>query len=201
MSEVEIKIEDWVRELLLEIKANMKGYDVYLGGGYLRDLYCDLNYKDLDIFLVPNGEKKGVRPYKPKGYFELYTKECDNDDMSERGVAGLIGFKHKIKIEGDTVDHTPSKQDITEIQYIIYEEGVIEGIEELCEDMDMTINQVMWVPDTKSNTCYCTLEFLSDHKLKLINFSHEYNEVRMYCRQKRMQEKFPLYTRLDNIYF
>lgn len=197
---VEIKIESWVHDLLLEISLNMKGYDVYLGGGYLRDLYCNLDYKDLDIFLVPNGEKKGVRPYKPKGYFELYTKECDNDDMSERGVAGLVGFRYKIKMDCDLVDYNPSKQDMTEIQYIIYEDDVIDGIEELCVDMDMTINQVMWEPDVASNTCYCTEDFIDDHRRGYIDFSHKYDEVRMYCRQKRMQEKFPHYTCLDDIY-
>lgn len=202
---VEMEIESWVRDLLLEVSFNMKGYDVYLGGGYLRDLYCNLDYKDLDIFLVPNGEKKGIRPYKPKGYFELYTKECDNDDMSERGVAGLIGFRFKSTYKDsdgfDTIDESVDyKQANTELQYIIYEDNVINSIEDLCEDMDMTINQVMWVPDVASNTCYCTENFIYGHKCGYIDFSHEYDEVRMYCRQKRMQEKFPHYICLDNIY-
>lgn len=196
--EVEINIEDWVRELLLEIKANMKGYDVYLAGGYLRDLYCNLDYKDIDIFLVPNGEKKGIKPYKPKGYFELYTKECDNDDMSGRGVAGLIGFAPKFN--KDTNEYNSTKQDITELQYIIYEDNVIDNVEELCEDMDMTINKVMWLPDEISKTCVCTASFISDHKYQWIEFSHEYDSVRMYCRQKRMQEKFPEYGTIGNIY-
>jgi len=199
-STVEIEIEDWVRELLLDIKGNMKGYDVYLGGGFLRDKYCDLGYKDLDIFLVPNGEKKGIRPYKPKGYFELYTKECDNDDMSERGVAGLVGFRYKVVFDGEWVDYTHTKQDITELQYIIYEDDIIDDIQDLCEDMDMTINQVMWIPDEESDTCVCTDSFISDHKYKWIEFSHEYDEIRMYCRQKRMKEKFPSYDCSDDIY-
>ena len=202
---VEIKIEDWVRELLLEIKENVKGYDIFLGGGYLRDIYCKLDYKDLDIFLVPSGEKKGISPYKPKGYFELYTKDCEeSDDMQVRGVAGLIGFRRKTLSNQDLtipnmLNYKTTIQDTTELQYIIYEDGVIADIEELAEDMDMTLNQVMWEPSSESDVCICTEEFLKAHRGGWIEFAHEYDELRMYSRQKLMQDKFPSYLCLDDI--
>lgn len=191
---VEIEIQNKVAELLNEIKDNVKGYDVYLGGGYLRDQYCELNFKDLDIFLVPNGDKRDLIPYTPKGFSISYTKVCnDNEDMRERGVEALIGLYERTTLASPL-----------QVQYIIYENPM--HIMELAEDMDMTINQIMWSPVLKENIdsnmfeCYCTDEFVDAHKYEWIEFAHEYDEVRMYCRQKRMKEKFPSYMLCDTIY-
>lgn len=130
MKTVEINIQKYVEDLLNEVSENVKGYDVYLGGGMLRDRYCGLPYKDIDIFLVPNGEDKQIVPYQPKGYGISYTKSCEgNDDMAKRGVGALMG---------------------------LYQRGG--------------------------------------------EFSHEYDPVRMYCRLKRMKEKFPTYEVYEEIY-
>ena len=178
MEQINIKIDPSVALLVQEISTNVKGYDVYLGGGYLRDSYCELPYKDLDIFLVPNGEDKQLLPYTPKGYGQSYTKCCDeHDDMRKRGVEALIGLYDRNKAAH-------------EVQYIIYNKPMTQV--QLAEDMDMGINQIMWKPFTEKSLV--TDNFIEGHKYAYIEFMHSYDEIRMHCRQKRMIEKFPCYT-------
>jgi len=186
MKTVKIDIEQSVKDLLKEVSGNVKGYDVYLGGGFLRDSYCNLHYKDIDIFLVPNGEDKQLVPYQPKDYGISYTKTCDdNNDMKKRGVGALIGLYEK----GDEF------LDKKEVQYIIYDKHMTQ--EDLCLDMDMTINQVMWNPC--ESECMVSELFISDHDQGWLRFQHKYDNIRMYCRLKRMEEKFPYYDVWDEI--
>lgn len=194
MSEVNILITPDVESILLEVQENTKGYDVYLGGGYLRDQFCELSYKDIDIFLVPNGEEKQLVPYTPKGYGINYTKSCeDSNDMKRRGVGALIGFyKRTALYDLVAINH--------EVQYIIYDKPMTQ--EDLCEDMDMTINQVMWKPINLIggvSTCMCTEEFLEDHEYGELRFTHHYDEIRMYYRLERMKEKFPSYDVYEEV--
>jgi len=205
--EIAIKIDKWVQELLLEIKQNIKGYDVYLAGGYLRDQHCELPFKDLDVILTPNGEERSPVLYTPKGYGMLYNKLCeDNNDMKKRGVEMLVGlYKRKpskyVDIGSLSVP-IETEQDVTEIQYIVYDKPM--SVEALTEDMDMNINQVMWRP-TKDSVingafpCHCTEDFVEGHEEGFIEFSHWYDNTRMYLRQKRMIEKFPAYDIYDDI--
>ena len=188
--EVEIKIEQSVAKLLREVASHVKGYDVYLGGGYLRDSYCGLPYKDIDIFLVPNGKDKALLPYTPRGYGQSYAKCCEeHEDMRKRGVEALIGLYDRNKAAH-------------EVQYIIYDKPMT--IRELSEDMDMTINQVMWNPicnvkEDNMYTCEATEDFVDDHSYGELRFTHWYDKVRMYCRLKRMTEKFPSYSVYEEI--
>lgn len=204
---INIKIDPWVQDLLVEIKQNMKGYDVYLAGGYLRDQYCELSFKDIDVILTPNGEERAPTLYIPKGYGTSYNKLCEgNDDMKKRGVEMLVGlYKRtvtKFRSMSEIVIPERTIQDTTEVQYIVYDKPMT--IIELAEDMDMNINQVMWSPvkaiiEGNEADCYCTEEFFEGHKYETIEFSHWYDNTRMYLRQKRMIEKFPHYYVEDDI--
>jgi hypothetical protein len=177
MENIKIEIPQWVQDLLGDVTLNTKGYDVYLGGGLLRDSYCDLPFKDIDIFLVPNGEDKQLVPYTPKGYGISYTKDCeDNDDMSKRGVGALIGMYDRNKAS-------------KEVQYIIYDKPMTQ--EELVDDMDIGINQVMWKHG--EDLCMASDDFVIDHNIEYITFYHEYNPKRMWSRLQRMIIKFPEY--------
>jgi len=211
--EIDIKIDKWVQELLLEIKQNIKGYDVYLAGGYLRDQHCELPFKDLDVILTPNGEDRSPVLYAPKGYGMLYNKLCEgNDDMKKRGVEMLVGlYKRKKEVYSNDVMviggmicdmYEQTVESKTEVQYIVYDKPMT--IEELADDMDMNINQVMWNPCYLPTSeglygCYCTKEFYEGHDGEFIEFSHWYDNTRMYLRQKRMIEKFPAYDIYDDI--
>ena len=205
--EVDIRIDNWVQELLVEIKQNIKGYDVYLAGGYLRDQYCELPFKDLDVILTPNGGERSPTLYIPKGYGHSYTKYCEGeDDMAKRGVAMLMGLykrKHfKLPDLGKFSVPVETVQDTVEVQYIVYDKPMT--ISDLAEDMDMNINQVMWEPvatkpDTGMFMCNCTDEFVDGHDEGYLEFSHWYDNTRMYLRQKRMIEKFPSYSIYDDI--
>ena len=161
MQKIKINIQDEVKDLLKEITKNVKGYDVYLGGGYLRDSYCNLTYKDIDIFLTPNGEDKDLLLYTPKGFRISYSKNTDTTgDMRRRGVGGLIGmYKSKAELNSTEIQYFS-----TELQYIIYDKPMTQ--EELVLDMDMNINQVML--KSSDEECIASDEFIEGHKYEYI---------------------------------
>ncbi|MCP4991932.1 MAG: hypothetical protein GY928_39545, partial [Colwellia sp.] len=181
----------------------VKGYDVYLGGGCLRDTYVGIGFKDIDIFLIPNGEEKQLVPYTPKGYAISYTKSCeDSEDMKARGVGALVGMYYRKRPDNteDTKKFQVSVSDLmlkpedvpqwrAEVQYIIYDHYMHQY--ELAEDMDIGINQIMW----KHGEGYCIASryFTLDHGAEVIQFYHTYNPKRMYSRLKRMRDKFEDY--------
>ena len=181
MQKIKIEIQEEVQALLKEVQENVKGYNVHLGGGYLRDQYCNLNYKDIDIFLTPNGEEKSLVIYTPKGYRVNYQKNTDETgDMRRRGVGALIGM-YNLDVEKETC---------TEVQYIIYDKPMTQ--KELVKDMDMNINQVMWNPS--DDLCMASAEFVDGHEYTYLEFEHHYDEIRMYMRLERMKVKFPCYS-------
>lgn len=186
-----LEIEGWVVDLLNEVKFHSKGYDVYLGGGYLRDVYTKKDYKDVDVFLVPKEGCEEKYIHVPNNYDVLYDINCEWLDMKKRGVCNLKGlFPNKKSITGNL------KKANTEVQFIVYDKVLTQ--EELCADMDITLNQIQWKVSVKraSNLymCKCTESFYKAHEDKEITFAHMYDRYRMYRRLERMQEKFPDYT-------
>lgn len=109
-----------VLNFLDSVIVKTKGYDVYLGGGYLRDLF----YNHLNSF----------------GDYRNYY---------------------------------------------------------LGEDMDISINQVMYHP--RSRLSYMTDAFTNSHEDKTIELLHKFETSRMIGRLNRMKEKFPDYELIHDI--
>ena len=123
------------------VQKHLEGnYEVYIAGGYLRDLYCsqtkhmELEPKDLDLILIPIVDKPSLEGVvdlsSVRGIHNQYTKNCDSDsDMNKRGVVKLIGL------------WTTLLDDIYDVQLIVYDKSLTP--DELAADMDMNINQVV----------------------------------------------------------
>ncbi len=185
-------IPESVKNLLQQVKDLSEGYDVYLGGGFLRDLYCCVNEwsgdrvlvdicfepKDIDLFFVPNGTSTQTLPTLSKSYIN-YDKKAEDiaEDMAARGVASLRGMM----ISGLRPTH--------DVQFIVY--GKEMSIEELAADMDCNINQVMY---SLSKGWYQTEEFISGHENHTIKLLHTFDEDRMISRLVRMARKFDDYS-------
>ncbi|CAM0111420.1 nucleotidyltransferase [Vibrio phage 5P1c] len=187
-----------VLNFLNDIVTKTKGYDVYLGGGYLRDLYYNQlhgfgdwrNYhlgegttnqpmapKDLDIFFIPRvNEDVQELPVLPKTYINYDVAAVDIPNVREN-VKHVRGLFMK----------TLSTRDI---QFIVYDKGM--SMRELAEDMDISINQVMYSPDTQLS--YMTDAFTNSHEYKTIHMLHKFEISRMIARLKRMEKKFPDYS-------
>ena len=176
-----IVIPDDVLEILQEIVSNTKGYRVYLGGGFLRDLYVDrgLQPKDIDVFFVPlpDHPEYFIHDTPALADFKYRMDTTDSISMYKRGVVRLIGF------------NTPSLS-TKEMQYIIYGK-FLTGME-LAQDMDAGINQVMY--DVLTKEFIFTSNFGLDHSLKVIQLLHKFEKHRMIERYDRMQAKFPDYV-------
>lgn len=180
------EIEGDVKEFLEEIVADTKGYDVYLGGGYLRDKYVLMKTegnifspKDIDLFFVPKeGEEIHILPIIEKTYIN-YDKRQDEvpDDMKKRGIYRLRGM------------YAPSLYTTKEVQFIVYDKPLT--IEELAADMDCNVNQVMVCASTYEE--YCTEAFLEGHEEKCIELLHTFDEDRMKERLIRMQKRLNSY--------
>ncbi|CAH9014292.1 conserved hypothetical protein [Vibrio phage 277E43-1] len=184
-----------VLNFLDDVVSKTKGYDVYLGGGYLRDIYYNLLNdvnpvlyypsshvqpkvpKDLDIFFIPR-VNEGVQelPVLPKTYINYDIAAVDIPNVREN-VKHVRGLFMK----------TLSTRDI---QFIVYDKGMT--MRKLAEDMDISINQVMYSPDTQLS--YMTDAFTNSHEYKTIHMLHEFETSRMIARLKRMEKKFPDYS-------
>jgi hypothetical protein len=206
-TKLDITIPKDILDFLDIVVAKTKGYSIYLGGGYLRDLYYNsflpenteynlnisLTPKDLDIFFVPDisfNAKDNVRelPVISKSYINYDTLAEDIPDMQERGVARVRGM-------------FLSTLSTPDVQFIVYDKHFVFA-DQLAQDMDMNINQIMYDPVCRY--FYVSDEFLSGHKDKVIECLHKFDETRMYNRYKRMQKKFPNYsvvTDLDMEYY
>lgn len=175
-----IVIPNDVLEILQEIVSNTKGYRVYLGGGFLRDLYVDrgLQPKDIDVFFVPLPDQPEyfIHDTPTLADFKYRMDTTDSISMYKRGVVRLIGF------------NTPSLS-TKEMQYIIYGK-FLTGME-LAQDMDAGINQVMY--DVLTKEFIFSDKFLLDHKIKVIKIYHHFERHRTIDRYERMQAKFPDY--------
>lgn len=186
MKELEVRVEWDVRQFLLKVVEACPDFDIYLGGGYLRDSYYSLKNntlfepKDIDIFFVPkDGIEKDVPVAAAESTFVKYHKAAaDISDMEERGVSSLTGL---------SVHYLSTK----EVQFIVYKQFMTQ--EQLVLDMDMNVNQIMWKPSEHGSTVLASDYFVLGHAEKLIICHHKYDETRMYYRYERMKEIFPTY--------
>lgn len=170
-------------KLVESVLNDTSGYSVYLGGGYIRDLYfnainnCDdMTPKDIDLFFIPNGEQKRL-PTIVKSYVNYDTPSSDIPDMEERGVQSVRGL---------FVPWASTK----DVQFIVYKECMTQ--EQLASDMDCNVNQIMLC--LKTGNAFATNEFIQGHEDKEIEILHTFNYLRMGKRLARMSDKFPSYT-------
>lgn len=180
-----------VVDFVNEISERSIGYQVFIGGGYLRDLYFNsiktkyedykLEPKDLDLFVVPDTTiSEDVRPslwIPAKGYTNFVKESWEIPDMQERGVAKVTGMWFKSLTTAD-------------VQLIEYKNSMTSS--QLAQDMDMNINQIMYRPF--KGDCICTNAFIEGHENEVIEAMHDYDRVRMYKRYVRMQDKFFYYN-------
>ena len=167
-----VEIAEDVLKFLKEVNDSSTGYDIYLGGGYLRDKYVGKTPKDVDVFVIPNGEEKDLH-IPPRGYNNYIKDASSISDMQERGVK---------KVRGDWY----SKMSTPDVQFIIYQDPMT--IKELAEDMDINLCQVMY--SAQSGEVLATEAFITGHFCKIIECLHDYDTVRTYKRYVRMEDKF-----------
>jgi len=173
MNKIQIRTD--VLKFIEDVAKKTIGYDVYLGGGYLRDLYCGLEPKDIDLFFIPNGNEKEL-PILSKTYIN-YSRSADEiPDMQERGVDKVVGL-------------FAPKLSTCDVQFIVYKK-VLSGLD-LAKDMDMNINQVMY--HVKSKKFFYSIDFLNGHHRMIIECLHQFDQTRMFKRYERMKGKFPSY--------
>jgi hypothetical protein len=184
-----IKIPEDVAMLLVDIAKMNPNYEVYLGGGYLRDLYCGLIPKDVDVFFSPINnnynldylslKRLPLQPY-PNTLKHIYTKSTTsrgwNKNMTDRKICRLVGLQSLLI--------SPNQ-----VQYITYSECFSQ--QEITLDFDMNICQITWHPLT--NKFWWSDEFVEGHKRKYIECLHQYDSIRMWHRYERMESKFPDY--------
>jgi len=186
MKEIEVRVAWDVRVFLLKVMEACPEFDIYLGGGYLRDSYYAMKNntffepKDVDIFFVPkDGVEKSVPVGAAEETFVKYHKDAsDISDMEERGVSSLTGL---------SVHYLSTK----EVQFIVYKKHMTQ--KQLVVDMDMNINQIMWKPTEFGCAVLVSGEFISGHEDQEIKCLHVYDETRTYHRYERMKELFPKY--------
>lgn len=172
-------VEEFIKDIAKQVSVN---FDVYLGGGYIRDTYCGLTPKDVDIFFVPKKEQEVPLQvgYIPTRCYINYNKNVSSmthtEDMDARGVSQVIGLFN-------------SKLSTTEVQFIVYKKPLTQ--EELAKDFDMNLNQCTWCP--VKDKFYLSPEFISAHKDKELRCLHKYNTLRTYERYERMERRFPSY--------
>lgn len=181
IKELKTKIPEDVVELLQEVQHNMPEFNVYLGGGFLRDIYCGLTPKDIDIFLVPlDGVPWDGREYIPVNSMVTYRKSTDDieiaPDMRARGVQKLVGLWCK-------------KLETKDVQYIIYDKYLTQI--QLSDDFDFNVCQITY--DPISNWVDVSNAFLLGHEEKELECLHTYCEERTLARYERMESKFPEY--------
>lgn len=192
-----------VLEFIEEVALKAKGYNVYLGGGFLRDVYWNRKQgyaqeygwrwekedheqskqpKALDLFFIPDGSMFQELPIVPKTYinYDIPAIDIEHCRPNVKHVRGL--FYKKLWITKD-------------IQFIVYDKHL--DIESLAEDMDTSVNQIMY--DVSKKEFHMTEAFISSHENKVIEMLHEFEPERMYKRLVRMKKKFPDYTLKHNI--
>lgn len=180
-TKIKLEIAEDVKLLLQDIQQRLDGeFDVFIAGGYLRDLYCNKPIKDLDIFFVPCDDKTKDVSYIPAKFYINYNKRLSNltntSDMASRGVSQVIGLFN-------------SKLSTPEVQFIVY--GKHLTMQEVAKDMDMGINQIVYYHVREG--VYATEAFIKGHEDKVIECLHEYDVVRTYDRYCRMEAKFSDY--------
>ncbi|QXN60219.1 hypothetical protein KUA24_152 [Vibrio phage HNL01] len=202
MFKIHQELPTQIKEFLNLVVSKTEGYDVYLGGGYLRDLYFNhlhnveagLYYppssvqpkqpKDLDLFFIP---QKG---YSPEGK-ELPTipRSYINYDMMASEVPNVR--ENVEKVRGIFVPDLPTP----DVQFIVYDKHLT--MVQLAVDMDCNINQVMYHPETELS--HNTSAFYDGHENKVIEMLHEFENERKVARILRMAKKFPDYDIRHNM--
>lgn len=175
-----------VKGLLEEMETKSKGYEIYLGGGFLRDLYVSVTQenwfcpKDIDLFFVSNGESEQSLPVLPRTYIHYSLDENElPEDTVERGISSVTGlFVPKLTITKD-------------VQIIVYNTEHKLSINELAEDMDCNCNQIMY--NHEADLIYASEEFFKSHTDKEIKLLKEFDGERMKERLLRMQKRLPDY--------
>lgn len=194
MFNIEEHMRKDVLDFIREVNQKTKGYDVYLGGGFIRDLYWNyLNSfkpftltvkkepKDIDLFFIPNNKEHEYLPVLAQTYinYDIPAEDIPNVRENVKHVRGL--FAKFISTR--------------DIQFIVYDKPM--SMRELAEDMDCNINQCMY--HVESGLSYYTDAFTNGHEDKVIEMCHEFETERMYSRLVRMQKKFPDYVLKHNI--
>ena len=192
MFNIESLIKEDVLEFLQKVAVKTEGYDVYLGGGYLRDNYFQkYNHKgdilthspkDIDIFFIPNNETSSCElPTVEKTYinYDIDARDIPNVRPNVKHVRGLF--------EGNL-----STRDI---QFIVYDKPLT--MRQLAEDMDCNLNQIMY--NVKTRLGYHTDAFYKGFEDKEIKMLHEFEVERMFGRIQRMIKKFPSFRVVHNI--
>lgn len=170
-------ISSEVMAVLEDIQLHSPEFDIYLGGGYLRDMSTYRTPKDIDIFFVPKKGSCKSAYYTPEGFFVNYRKPAAQiSDMEGRGVYELTGLFCGTKV-------------YSEYQYIVYAEH--KTIEELAEDMDFNICQIMY--SVQDKTVFATEAFKSGHQNHVLECIQDYDKERTWFRYERMVAKFPSY--------
>jgi hypothetical protein len=180
---ININIPEDIKEFVKDISLRVsEEFDVYIGGGFLRDNCKALHPKDLDLFFIPKVIAKTPAQvgYIPAKCYVNYNKNVANmshtEDMDARGVSQVVGlFSPKLST--------------SEVQFIVYKKPMT--MEDLAKDFDMNINQIVWCPTL--GKVYASPSFTTGHDRRFILCMHEYNKVRMYDRYNRMELKFPDY--------
>lgn len=185
-----------IYNLLQKIESETQGYNIYLGGGYIRDYYYSYmekdgwyinekkEPKDIDIFFIPKKDcdpNDQCIPILPKTYI-TYNVACDEIKDMRDNVERVIGIK--------CYDINP-----IDVQLIFYKEHITQV--ELAEDMDCNINQAMY--SIRDHKLYLTDAFISGHENKVIEMLHDFQYERMHSRIKRMMSKFPEYSVVHQI--
>lgn len=179
MKNLEIPID--ILNLCERIEKATVGYDVYLAGGFLRDLeYGNNTPKDVDLFFVPwkgyNLEHLPVWNDELELGHPVYDYCSPTQDMKDRGVNRVVCF-------------VSNKLSTPEVNYIVYDYGM--SMEELACDFDMGINQIAY--DIKNKTLYRSDKYTEHHEQKVIECLHKFSHERTWQRYQRMKAKFPDY--------
>jgi hypothetical protein len=174
----DLKIPQDILDLCEMIEKSTVGYDVYLGGGFLRDLeYGNNTPKDVDLFFIPHkGYNLEIIPFCDLG-FPVYDYQNPTQDMKDRGVNRVVCFVNK-------------ELSTQEVNYIVYDYGM--SIEELARDFDMGINQIVY--DIKNKVLYRSDKYVEHHENKVLECLHKFSHERMWHRYQRMKAKFPNYS-------
>jgi len=177
----QLNIAPDVLELCKRIANATVGYDVYLAGGYLRDLDYGTNTpKDVDLFFVPNSEE-GLKHLPVWDHFlglgyPVYDYCSPTQDMRERGVDRVVCFVNK-------------ELSTQEVNYIVYDHFLT--MEEVALDFDMGINQIVY--DIQKDILFRSDNYIAHHENKVIECLHKFSKERMWQRYQRMKAKFPDY--------
>lgn len=167
---------DRYKDLFENLIKYSSGYDIYLGGGALRDFVKTgsqhVNPKDLDFMFVPNSHwSKRNLPIIPRSYVLFNRDTLDVPDIRKRGVDQIVGLN--------------VYNQYSEVQFIVYNKFLTQV--EVAKDMDCNVNQIMY--NIKTGQLYFTDAFVEGHTDKVIKMMHDFDTERMCERLERMKKR------------